>query len=520
MRSGLTSSTRQQQTLNFTIDPVGASATPLSLALYYTGNISVTWNPGIVSTIYSSNTNISRSFAQSYTSTGATGTIRGNVNLIRKISIGSDISMTVPSSETLKLHTLADFSASNGATATRFQSWQFDMSSLPPAMTSFVNGGLNTSFGSIGSSASTNLPAGLTTFSVGGKNTITGDISHLPSTLTSFAITNTSGQPSTFNLTGNIDSLPLNISSFGLRGSYSTISGNLSSLSLLSSLTSFSLYGLNTVTGDIASIPTNVQTFDVRGNNTIYGDIANIPASVTYFYLSGNNYVSGDISTLKPTLQTLYLTSGTNTITGDLSTLNCPLMGVFSVYGRNRITGDIADLPATVNNFNMYGYNTINGNTANIKPAMRYFFWRSLGTMSGNINSIPNGMQQFSVTPLTVNIYPGPSFGINTVSGNLADIPNTVFYFALSQLTGTLTYTGKTWPVMDYFLIAPKTSPYGLSQTIVNQLLIDFAAATWSGSYKYINLAGFNAAPNYSDPTVAAAIATLQTKVTQLLLTP
>lgn len=514
MRSGLTSSSRQQQTLNFTIGPVGASATNLTLGLYYTGNISVTWNPGITST-YSSSTNTKNQFINTYVSTGATGTIRGNVNLIRRIASSSsgDMALNVPAIETSKLHSLAEFSAEST------QSWQFDMGALPSMMTTMGNGGLNTSFGSIGSSAGTNLPSGLTYFSVGGLNTMTGNISNLPVGLTTFAVSTVVGYTSVFNLTGNINSLPPNIVTFTIQGNLSTISGDIANLISKTSLTFFTVYGANTIDGDIVNIPSNVQTFNVRGYNTIYGNIANIPASVTHFYLSGNNYVSGDISTLKPTLVTLYLTEGFNTITGNLNTMNCPSMNTFSVYGRNQISGDIVDLPATVSNFNMYGYNTINGTTANIKPAMRNFFWRGFGTMTGNINAIPSGLTQFSVSVLTSNIYPGPSAGTNTVFGNIADVPNSVTWFAMHSGTVALTYTGKTWPTMSYFYIFPKPG-FGLTQSQVDALLIDFAAANWNGN-KQIYLAGYNAAPSYTDPAVSAAITTLTvTKGVSVTLTP
>jgi hypothetical protein len=285
-------------------------------------------------------------------------------------------------------------------------------------------------------------------------------------------------------------------------------------------LTSFTVYGLNTISGDIANIPSSVQTFNVRGNNTISGNIANIPASVTYFYLSGSNFISGDISTLKSSLNTFYAVSGTNTLTGELGSLAiaCPSITVFSVYGANQISGNISDLPGTLNNFNMYGYNVVSGSLVDIKPAMRNFLWRSFGTITGNINTIPSGLIQCSITVLTSNIYPaGPSAGTCTVFGNLADIPNSVNYFSLQGGTGSLTYTTKTWPTMDYFSISQKAT-YGLNQSQVNDLLIDLAAATWSGASKILYLAGSNAAPDYGNSTVTAAIATLLTKVNTLTI--
>jgi len=511
MRSGDTSSTRKQQTLNFTFAPIGASTVDLSLGLYYTGNISVTWNPGIISNLYSSSANSQRLFTNTYVSTGATGTIRGNVNLIRRITASTTgtIPLTVLASETSKLHSLAEFSS--GAT----QSWQFNMSALPSMMTTMGNGGLNTSFGSIGSSSSTNLPAGLTYFSVGGLNTMTGDITHLPTGLTTFAVSNAQGYPSTLNLTGSINYLPPNLTTFSITGSLSTISGDIWNLVYLASLTNFTLLGANSVDGDIIGLPSSLITFNVRGNNYITGDIANIPASISYFYIAGNNTLVGDISNLKSALTTFYITSGTNTITGTMASLAlaCPSISTFSVYGRNQITGNIADFPATISNFNMYGYNIISGAIADIKPAMRTFYYRSFGTITGNLNTIPSALTTFSVSALTGNIYPGPSAGTCTIFGNIADIPNSVSYFYLSNCTGALTYTGKVWPTMDYFAISPK-SGYGLTQSQVNALLIDLAAATWSGGYKVLSLAGFNAAPDYGNPAVTVAIATLQTKVT------
>jgi hypothetical protein len=518
MRSGLTSSSRQQQTLNFTVAPVGASATTVTLGLYYTGNISVTWNPGIISDTYSTSSASQRVFANTYVSTGATGTIRGNVNLIRKIISTGTVEMYVPASETAKLHSLAEFSASSTPGSAMQQIWEFDVSSLPPMMTYFNNGAANTSFGSIGSSSSTNLPAGIQELIVGGANTITGDISNLPSGMQSLSVSNTQGYSSPFQLSGNINTLPPNMEVLTIQGNLSAISGDIANLSSLSVLRRFTVYGSNTINGDILRIPSLVETFNVRGNNTLSGNIANIPLSVTYFYVSGANSISGDISTLKPSLTTCYL-FGNNTLTGELGSLAlaCPSITTFSVYGVNQINGNIVDLPSALSNINMYGYNTIGGNIADIKPAMRNLVLRSFGTITGNINTIPNGLTQLLVSALTGNIFPGPSAGTNTIFGDLADIPNSVNYFYLGNGSGALTYTGKTWPTMDYFAILPKAT-YGLTQSQVNALLIDLAAATWDGGSKVLYLAGSNAAPDYGNSTVTAAIATLLTKVNTLTI--
>ena len=84
-------------------------------------------------------------------------------------------------------------------------------------------------------------------------------------------------------------------------------------IGVLSALTSFTCYGLNTISGDVQNLPSGVVSFDCRGSNTVSGDIQNLPSGFISFTCSGSNTISGDIQNL-PSGVAYFHCEGSNTI--------------------------------------------------------------------------------------------------------------------------------------------------------------------------------------------------------------
>ena len=57
-------------------------------------------------------------------------------------------------------------------------------------------------------------------------------------------------------------------------------------------MTVFNCYGFNTVSGDIANLPSVMSGFLCSGFNTVSGDIANLPSVMTNFLCYGSNTIS------------------------------------------------------------------------------------------------------------------------------------------------------------------------------------------------------------------------------------
>jgi hypothetical protein len=178
--------------------------------------------------------------------------------------------------------------------------------------------GSNTVYGDIIS-----LPVSIKQLYITGRNTITGNIGNLSSSLELFVVDgNNSG------------------GTFAPAYSYNTIYGDIGDLSAISNLantlTAFVVGGRNTITGDIGSLTSlsNLRVFSVYGNNSVYGNIANLPPSLNRLNVintSGNIY--GDISTqqyydqygilqgIGPNLETFYI-NATNSVTGNIADLS------------------------------------------------------------------------------------------------------------------------------------------------------------------------------------------------------
>lgn len=512
MLAGQVSSTRKKQ--EFVIQ--SNSSISQIISLYYNGSITVDWGDGTTDYLYSNNNTSARTFSHTY-STIYSGQIkiRGSVNVIRRISLGSYGDTGTTQSQIQKLSSL-DYFNSNSSTR---HNWNLDISNLPSRLTYLSNTGNNQSYGTIN-----DLPSGLEHLTITGSNSVTGNISNFFGTTAS-------------------PKLP-NIRHISIEGK-NTLSGDLIDIynsfgpgSLHSDLIIFSIKGQNTITGDLqyVFIP-NLRNFVVWGNNTIYGELISMLAAGSGMYIErfealGNNTISGDINGLSAynTLRYINIRGG-NTTDGDISLLPSSLNYYYN-SGSNSVTGDIQYLSATLSTFYSLGNNTIYGDLSSLKSVITTFYVSGFNTVSGDISHLSNliKLNSFTVTgrssiygdiqylPPSLDTFSTNSSGIiygtisnldtpilelisitatNSISGNISDIPDTVTYLDIRKCSNKLTYSGKTWPEnMRRVYLQPLINK-GLTTTEVDLLLNDLAnIETWypliTTSYRYIWIAGQN----------------------------
>jgi hypothetical protein len=234
---------------------------------------------------------------------------------------------------------------------------------------------------------------------------------------------------------GDVAGLPRPLNNLGLRNSHLT--GHI--YDLPSGLTTLTLYGSDTFSGDSSEWPRNLTFLSNLNLSITYGNTSYLPSSLTYLNLSDHNVLSGNTTGL-PSGLTSYTIIGYNTISGDTSGL--PRSGSTIIYGNNTISGDISGLPNHASNIDIGGNNTISGDTSglpgyvkNLKISQLYDDDSILtgNTISGNISG-------FTGTSL-VSIHIA---GANTISGNTTDIPttssfSTLFLNGFNTLSGDIT---------------------------------------------------------------------------------
>jgi hypothetical protein len=213
-----------------------------------------------------------------------------------------------------------------------------------------------------------------------------------------------------------------------------SIGGNIGDLS---AITYWSIFGANTLGGNINTLNPATTRLLIRGSNTLSGNISDIPSTMTYLSLDGLHTLTGSISSLPADLTILYLEGTIHTVSFNLSALGSKITNII-ITGQNVVTGNISDIPASVAYFVIEGQNTITGDLADLKNALTY-----------------------------ISIY-----GKNTIQ----------------------TYTqGKDWTdSMNYFRLLSAT---GLDSTELANLIIDLDTnSTWSGSSRTLNLGWPNVA--------------------------
>jgi hypothetical protein len=206
-------------------------------------------------------------------------------------------------------------------------------------------------------------------------------------------------------------------------------------------------------------------TMDQSGADISF-DLGHLPINLTYFLCTGENTVSGSLADLP---------SG-------LTYFNC--------QGSNTVSGSLADLPSDLTYFLCTGENTVSGSLADLPSGLTYFYCTGSNTVSGSLSDLPSDLTHFIC------------YGENTVSGSLADLPSGLTYFNCAGSNTIDTYTTRTWTTKPSTFKLIPVSPGGLSETEINQLLVDLDEdLEWTSGT--ITLTGTNAAPTGEGLTAA-----------------
>jgi len=258
--------------------------------------------------------------------------------------------------------------------------------------------------------------------------------------------------------TGDVNNLPKSLTRVVLWGNGrpgsavcdTIVNGNISNLPPLATV--INIAGLNTLTGDIANLPTppgitGGYKIYIDGYNTIWGDIQNLPTGATgsnynVAELLGNNIITGNISNLPSDYLKIYFGGGRddihtdgygNTVWGNLADIN-PNMIEFDVRGENSLTGNLSSINSTVLKvFYLRGRSTITGVITNIvAPNLEILALiddLNLTTVSGNLTTLS------SLFPVLKNIeIEGPQI----VTCPIASIPNSLINFRIFSSTSSL----------------------------------------------------------------------------------
>jgi hypothetical protein len=294
---------------------------------------------------------------------------------------------------------------------------------------------------------------------------------------------------------------------------------NIAEFLVFENMTGIDIHDRNTVTGDINNLPSNIGTLDVRGNNTLYGtftattnlptvffritgantvtgDMADIPSSVVYFGLTGGINITGDIADMPPNLVHTDIT-GTSTFSGNLANIPPGLTGNFTLGGQNTITGDIANIPVGVSDVTISGNNTVSGNIGDITAPYTRLVLTGQSAPTGTLADINSVCTYIYID--TPNA---------TITGDIADInAGTTFLYARGLSTIEDYSANPGWPsVMSGINIRCNTN---FTTTELDNLLIDLDAATtsWNG----VLLVAVNGAQTRSAAS-DAAVTSLQSK--------
>ncbi len=136
----------------------------------------------------------------------------------------------------------------------------------------------------------TDIPSGATTFITSFNSNITGGTEQLFSGLTVFRAFGTAS-----NMTGTTQNIPRNITLFDITGNtFGNITGDIKDLP--TTLQQLVIYEGNSLSGETTGLSgaTNLTTFSLYGNNTIFGSITGFPLNnLIGLSLGGANQVTG-----------------------------------------------------------------------------------------------------------------------------------------------------------------------------------------------------------------------------------
>ena len=120
---------------------------------------------------------------------------------------------------------------------------------------------------------------------------------------------------------------------------------------------------------------------------------------------------------------------------------------------------------------------------ANLPSVLTYFICTGSNTVSGDIANLPSSLTYFFCS------------GSNTVSGDIANLPSSLTYFRCSGSNTISDYTiPHTWTTKPANFILIPAGVGGLSESEIDNLLIDFDADLVWAAGNEITLTGTNAA--------------------------
>lgn len=210
-------------------------------------------------------------------------------------------------------------------------------------------------------------------------------------------------------VTGNLADLPSTIQEFRLSGN-NLVTGDVADIP--ASLYEIRLGGQNTVSGLVGNLKEGVNRIRFEGNNTLSGDVANFPSTLAQVTIAGVNTVMGDIANFQPALRSLNI-GGNNTVSGNLNNIG-GATNFFSISGNNTITGSYADLPAVITDFTIQGNNTTSGNIDDFGPNIETIRIGGGAVFGGDVANSPPGLRI-----LIINID-------STIGGDMASLPDSV----------------------------------------------------------------------------------------------
>jgi len=260
-------------------------------------------------------------------------------------------------------------------------------------------------------------------------------------------------------------------------------------------ITTWNINGLNNLTGTWADFPAGTTIISLSQANVITGAPSDIPSTVTdiYFQSTSSGYLSGACSGLPRGLLSINFVNYL-LLTGTWADMPTGLL-LYSTQSGSAPSGNISDWPRTLTYmylWNITGVGTISGTCAQLPRTLTSLTssGHTLLRLYGDVADLPTGLTTFS--------YHGYNAATYILSGNLASIPSGITYWKLIQFGAQIRindYTsGRSWSNSVNYIYHQPSSSYGLDSTEVDNLLIDLANATWAGSTKTLNVAGYNAA--------------------------
>ncbi len=328
--------------------------------------------------------------------------------------------------------------------------------------------------------------------------------------------------------------------------SYGRLVGQMSDITSLSSLTTLNVKYDYTTSPNLNELPQSIEALYIgnAGYTTMTGDISVLSGtSIQNVVIWGSNTVSGNVSTL-PTSVTQISVVGSNTLSGNTSDFNFPNLTNVFIYGNNTITGDVINLPNTITTLYIDGNNSLYGNLSDIPYSINSLTITTNGVLVGDLSDLPRAgysilqlkgnSTSLSADTATIPIISGSTFNVDirgTLTGdlinifnNITDFPNCIFSLDSNNATSvTLSYTPATinWGSiqLNYFVLYTPLSN-NLSSNEINNLLIDMdsysGGVTWTscGSTIAIYLNGTRTA------TSDAAVTSLNGKGVTVTISP